>query len=104
MCGGAGDHMDPSVRIEMVMPWGASADDERIQVNTPLITLPRLCDNSLYPISHGKNFMVQVPVCRILYMVSLCGAISSNHPSIFRALKSFEQLSKQHNTNAFFID
>ena len=37
MCGGAGDHMDPSVRIEMVMPWGACADDERIQVIRPYL-------------------------------------------------------------------
>lgn len=32
VCGGVGDFRDPSVRIEMVMPWGAAADDDRIQV------------------------------------------------------------------------
>ncbi|XP_076460444.1 uncharacterized protein LOC143293457 isoform X2 [Babylonia areolata] len=39
VCGGAGDHMDSSVRIEMVMPWGAAADDERIQSGMHILSV-----------------------------------------------------------------
>ncbi|KAL8605984.1 hypothetical protein ACOMHN_067167 [Nucella lapillus] len=39
VCGGAGDHMDPSVRIEMVMPWGAAADDERIESGMHILSV-----------------------------------------------------------------
>ncbi|XP_070212292.1 PDZ domain-containing protein 7-like isoform X2 [Littorina saxatilis] len=39
VCGGAGDHRDRSVRIEMVMPWGACADDERIQSGMHILSV-----------------------------------------------------------------
>ncbi|PVD30455.1 hypothetical protein C0Q70_09721 [Pomacea canaliculata] len=38
VCGGVSDHRDPSIRIEMVMPWGAAADEDRVQPGMQILS------------------------------------------------------------------
>ncbi|KAK7475377.1 hypothetical protein BaRGS_00033395 [Batillaria attramentaria] len=55
VCGGAGDHMDPSVRIDLVMPWGAAADDDRIQAGMHILSVD---DQSLRGMTQSEAIAV----------------------------------------------